>query len=410
MELQDEDQKLRDVKRLLSGILAEFDATLKQLVTALCEVKQVEHLRQKESICRAIIDLGMLLQEFPLKKPYNESWKQIQNNDPRFLTFYNRMDKAMYTIQSKLDLIKDYLDSCTNFSYAVTLALVLRDVKQILLANEEIVPKNSPDEDIQRKLQDTDLEIDNRNIPPTSPPPRHSRPRKKKAEKLDFLAPPKNWKDTMKRNRALPLESLADLIQIEDQSNFAATDLVIRALVARKENLSGFEKHMGEQQPVDQETAKNPDDVALPQRWTSTPVSCIESIFDIGEDALTRVINDSNGLKLFRQFLEKEWGEENLLFVLDVDKYTALKTTDKAIHKQSQELFKTYIKSGAAMEINLTAGVKRAIVDSFAFHTENQDTFGAARREVLHLIKNDPFRRFLLSENYQLYLKSKLKE
>ena len=66
---------------------------------------------------------------------------------------------------------------------------------------------------------------------------------------------------------------------------------------------------------------------------------------------LDTLIQSSYGAALFRAFLQKEYAEENLDFVLRVEKYR--ECTPKKREKEAWKIYRTYIAIGAPHELNL---------------------------------------------------------
>jgi hypothetical protein len=93
------------------------------------------------------------------------------------------------------------------------------------------------------------------------------------------------------------------------------------------------------------------------------------------------------------------------LFWKAVEKFKQTKPTDKSgLKKKAQELHNTYIVDGAPREINLAGLMKKRIIESLSAASLSINTFDAAQQSVLHLMENDPFRRFKNTEAFRDYL------
>jgi hypothetical protein len=74
------------------------------------------------------------LKDFPKKSKYEPRQFVHHTEDPRVLDFLEKMDKAIYTVKSKFDVIKDFVHTTTSLTNALTLALVLRDAKKVIIS------------------------------------------------------------------------------------------------------------------------------------------------------------------------------------------------------------------------------------------------------------------------------------
>jgi hypothetical protein len=66
-----------------------------------------------------------------------------------------------------------------------------------------------------------------------------------------------------------------------------------------------------------------------------------------------------------------------------------------------------YIKVGSPMEVNLPGALHRNIIEVFNKGEVTPNTFDVAQKSVFHLMENDSFRRFIKTEDYKNYLKTK---
>ena len=105
----------------------------------------------------------------------------------------------------------------------------------------------------------------------------------------------------------------------------------------------------------------------------------------------------ADGIALFRAFLQKEYAEENLDFVLKVTAYK--ECSPRKRQKMAWKLYKTYIAIGAPHELNLDILSRR--VTDLAMITPHVSTFDSAQKRVFNLLENDAYRRFLQWDIYQ---------
>ena len=106
----------------------------------------------------------------------------------------------------------------------------------------------------------------------------------------------------------------------------------------------------------------------------------------------------TDGTALFRAFLQREHAEENLDFILKVDKY---KNMDNLARRQRMawDLYRDYIAVGAKHELNLDSMSRK--VTTLAMITPHLSTFDTARGRIMNLLSNDAYIRFLEWEIYR---------
>jgi hypothetical protein len=119
----------------------------------------------------------------------------------------------------------------------------------------------------------------------------------------------------------------------------------------------------------------------------------IEDIFSMSEESLKLVITDPAGLKLFRTFLKKEHGEENLVFCTEIDKYKQIKFTDRsALKKKAEEIIATFVVDGAPQEVNLPGQTKKRILEMYQMKEITPNMFDSSQKSQLLLMQQDSFR------------------
>ena len=69
------------------------------------------------------------------------------------------------------------------------------------------------------------------------------------------------------------------------------------------------------------------------------------------DSSLDKLLQSSYGTALFRAFLQKEYAEENLDFVLRVERYR--ESQPKKREREAWKIYRTYIAIGAHHELNL---------------------------------------------------------
>ena len=110
------------------------------------------------------------------------------------------------------------------------------------------------------------------------------------------------------------------------------------------------------------------------------------------------LFNFTDGTALFRAFLQREHAEENLDFILKVDKYKNMDNLQKR-QRMAWDLYRDYIAVGAKHELNLDSMSRK--VTTLAMITPHLTTFDTARARIMNLLSNDAYMRFQSWEIYR---------
>lgn len=123
--------------------------TLQEIMVAtiqqqLHRIDTLQKIMDNRPVCLAVIDVGrvshktsefnkwlQLLHEFPKTASYVPSREIPIYQDERLTRFHQQMDAALFTITHKLAIISKYLELTHSLASAVTMALILRDVKKV---------------------------------------------------------------------------------------------------------------------------------------------------------------------------------------------------------------------------------------------------------------------------------------
>ena len=105
----------------------------------------------------------------------------------------------------------------------------------------------------------------------------------------------------------------------------------------------------------------------------------------------------SDGTALFRVFLKSEFAEENLDFVLKVQKYR--EASPKKRNRMAWKLYRNYVAIGAPHELNLDI-MSRKVTD-LSMITPHMSTFDASQKRIYNMLENDAYQRFL---QWHIYL------
>jgi len=107
---------------------------------------------------------------------------------------------------------------------------------------------------------------------------------------------------------------------------------------------------------------------------------------------LIKVLNDEKAYSAFKNFLQKEFSVENILFWSAVEKYKAIDLLEK--RKETADfIFENFLMADAQYEINLSHCTKEETVESMK--EASRSNFDEAQNEIFFLMKSDAFKRFL---------------
>ena len=125
------------------------------------------------------------------------------------------------------------------------------------------------------------------------------------------------------------------------------------------------------------------------------------------ERILEKIRGDVQGRNSFRIFLAKEFAEENLLFIEEVEKFDATPQDDRYL--LGFKIFETYVKSGCEREVNVEAKIRKQLTEKFEAQEIKKFMFRDAQAAVLETLRDDNLVRYMQSDVYENYI-NKLKE
>ena len=85
--------------------------------------------------------------------------------------------------------------------------------------------------------------------------------------------------------------------------------------------------------------------------------------------SLDTLLESSYGTALFRAFLQREYAEENLDFVMKVERYRELSA--KKREREAWKIYRTYIAIGAPHELNLDILSRKVRLTTASFNLQN---------------------------------------
>ncbi|KAK5977849.1 Regulator of G protein signaling domain protein [Trichostrongylus colubriformis] len=111
------------------------------------------------------------------------------------------------------------------------------------------------------------------------------------------------------------------------------------------------------------------------------------------------LLNHKYGCTLFREFLKKEFSDENVDFWLECEEFKKLKEGKKATIQRAHEIYKEYVAPAAPKEVNLDSDTRAATKAAMESGCK-PDTFSLAQSRIEQLMAKDSYRRFLKDSLY----------
>uniref|UniRef100_A0A7M4EU27 Regulator of G protein signaling 10 n=1 Tax=Crocodylus porosus TaxID=8502 RepID=A0A7M4EU27_CROPO len=119
--------------------------------------------------------------------------------------------------------------------------------------------------------------------------------------------------------------------------------------------------------------------------------------------SLENLLEDPEGVKRFREFLKKEFSEENVLFWLACEEFK--KTQDKKqMQEKAKEIYMTFLSSKASSQVNVEG---QSRLNETILETPHPLMFQKLQDQIFNLMKYDSYSRFLKSD---IFLKQKSEE
>ncbi|CAI2357031.1 unnamed protein product [Caenorhabditis sp. 36 PRJEB53466] len=112
------------------------------------------------------------------------------------------------------------------------------------------------------------------------------------------------------------------------------------------------------------------------------------------ETSFESLLNNKFGCALFRQFLKKEFSDENMDFWLECEEFKKMKDGKKSTTQKAIEIYSEFVAEHSPKEVNLdsdTRAATKAAVEGGC----KPDTFALAQNRVEQLMSKDSYRRFL---------------
>uniref|UniRef100_A0A8C8SFQ8 Regulator of G protein signaling 10 n=1 Tax=Pelusios castaneus TaxID=367368 RepID=A0A8C8SFQ8_9SAUR len=110
--------------------------------------------------------------------------------------------------------------------------------------------------------------------------------------------------------------------------------------------------------------------------------------------SLENLLEDPEGVKRFREFLKKEFSEENVLFWLACEDFK--KTQDKKqMQEKAKEIYMTFLSSKASSQVNVEG---QSRLNETILEEPHPLMFQKLQDQIFNLMKYDSYSRFLKSE------------
>ncbi len=139
----------------------------------------------------------------------------------------------------------------------------------------------------------------------------------------------------------------------------------------------------------------NPADVLKIVKFYFANASIVDSVKDHVKhnmyDTFQAVLADPDGRIMFRNHLRKEFNEEALEFLGDVEQY-------KTKVGSGDSIYVSYIPGGSPKELNLPGSVRRKVDEQY--HKGDKDAFDDAYSHVKVSLGEDSFARFTNTEDF----------
>jgi hypothetical protein len=117
--------------------------------------------------------------------------------------------------------------------------------------------------------------------------------------------------------------------------------------------------------------------------------------FNARERLVQGVLSGDKALKAkFRAHLQRELGEESLLFIDAVDDW-ALHFAEEGRQLKARTIFDSFVARRALLEINISSRNRELLTSRFLRGNVAVDVFDPARAEVVEMMLTDTFPRFL---------------
>uniref|UniRef100_A0A4W3I1P3 Regulator of G protein signaling 10 n=1 Tax=Callorhinchus milii TaxID=7868 RepID=A0A4W3I1P3_CALMI len=113
--------------------------------------------------------------------------------------------------------------------------------------------------------------------------------------------------------------------------------------------------------------------------------------------SLEHLLEDEEGVKHFRDFLKREFSEENVLFWLACEEFKHIQDK-RLLHEKAQQIYSTFLSSKSSTQVNVE-GQSRLSESMLA--EPHPLMFQKLQDQIFTLMKYDSYNRFLKSAAFQ---------
>ncbi|CAI9620856.1 unnamed protein product [Staurois parvus] len=113
--------------------------------------------------------------------------------------------------------------------------------------------------------------------------------------------------------------------------------------------------------------------------------------------SLDSLLEDPEGVEAFKDFLKKEYSEENLLFWLACEDFKRTEEQDQ-LQKKAQHIYNTFLSSKASSQVNVEG---QSRIGEQILRQPHPLMFERLQEQIFNLMKYDSYSRFLKSEKFQ---------
>ncbi|KAI1236154.1 hypothetical protein IHE44_0001429 [Lamprotornis superbus] len=122
--------------------------------------------------------------------------------------------------------------------------------------------------------------------------------------------------------------------------------------------------------------------------------------------SLENLLEDPEGVKRFREFLKKEFSEENVLFWLACEEFKKTQGK-KQMQEKAKEIYMTFLSSKASSQVNVEG---QSRLSETILETPHPLMFQKLQDQIFNLMKYDSYSRFLKSDIFLNQKKSEEQE
>lgn len=118
------------------------------------------------------------------------------------------------------------------------------------------------------------------------------------------------------------------------------------------------------------------------------------------------LLNDQNGLKVFAEFLKKEFSGENIYFWTACERYRQI-ADESDRRKEAVSIYEKHLANGALEPVNVDSTARNSTRDGLS--KASIDLFTSAQKQIFNLMKFDSYQRFIRSDLYKSCIQAEQK-